>query len=133
MFQQLWHSCLLLGAIIYSVFVMLGDGPCEKALKAAAPIGIATKIAVFPRFWTEAQRTSIQDGGDSAQAWFASAIKDTFYEKTLICNVNIRHELAPSSGLEGPNTSSIDPNAPKNIPAPTANPAGLPDLPKELK
>ena len=133
MFQQLWHSCLLLGAIIYSVFVILGDGPCEKSLNAAAPIGIATKIATFPRFWSEDQRANIQDGGDSAQTWFAGAVKNTFYEKTLVCNDNVKHVAAPSMSSDISKAAPADPNAPKAIPAPSANPAGLPDLPKELK
>ena len=135
MFQQLWHACLLVGAIAYGIFVMNGDGPCEKSLNAASPIALATKIAVFPRFWSESQRNSVQSGGDSAQAWVADIVKDTFYDKSLTCPKAAPLTTSPAGTFSIPPSSpaQIDPNAPQIIPAPSANPAGLPDIPKELK
>ncbi len=137
MFQQLWHACLLVGAVAYGIFVMNGDNPCEKSLNAASPISLITKIAAYPRFWSEPQRSSIQSGGDSAQTWFAGMVKDTFYDKSLACPKAVPLITSPAAGtFYTPLSSSpaqIDPNAPKAIPAPSANPAGLPDIPKELK
>ena len=111
---------------------MNGDGPCEKSLNAASPISLATKFATYPHFWSETQKASIQNGGDSAQIWFAGVVKDTFYDKSLTCVGKFSSQGQPASAVAPLAPIAIDPNAPTFIPAPSANPAGLPDLPKEL-
>lgn len=87
MFQQIWHSILLLTIVAFAGYVMNGSDPCNKSFRAGSVIRVpANVINSLSSNWVGVETQSgIRKNANALDSWFQGAVKRTFYGNELVC------------------------------------------------
>ena len=87
MFQQIWHSILLLTIVAFAGYVINGSDPCNKSFRAGSIIRVpATGVESLASNWVGVEtQAGIRKNANAIDSWFQGAVKRTFYGNELVC------------------------------------------------